>query len=129
MPHVQAQKTESSEDLYRVLIVRTGHRANEPKSNGALGRPPKHFSDEHAAAWREIAANCCDGVLIKADRIAVEIACYLLVEFRKAPTEFQAARMKQLISLLGKFGMTPSDRTKLSIQPTQQPAVDPWDAI
>ena len=56
-----------------------------------------------------------DGVLTVADRIAWCSLCELEAERREAPREFTGAKFASLISLLGRFGMTPSDRAKVSI--------------
>jgi hypothetical protein len=45
----------------------------------------------------------------------VALAAGLLAEHREAPLMMTAAKLSRLESLLGRFGMTPSDRAKLEI--------------
>src|SRR6267142_381948 len=91
------------------------HRAkNEPNPTEALGDPPVHLDPHVAQCWREIAEICADRVLTYADRIAVELAAGLLFEFR-INDGFSVMKLNMLITLLGKFGMTPSDRGKINL--------------
>ncbi len=87
---------------------------NEPNPTDPLGDPPDHLMPEQAECWREIADTCADRVLTYADRIAVEIAAGLLANYRSDPL-FSHRRLGLLITLLARFGMTPSDRGKISL--------------
>lgn len=87
---------------------------NEPNPTGSLGDPPEHMSDHAAQCWYEIADICADRVLTYADRIAVELASGLLLEYR-INKDFSVMKLNMLITLLGKFGMTPSDRGKINL--------------
>ena len=55
------------------------------------------------------------GVLTGADRHNVEMAAYLMAEYRKNPAEMQTSRLTLLNRMLCQYGMTPSNRAKLSI--------------
>jgi hypothetical protein len=55
------------------------------------------------------------GVLGEADRLALETLCRLVVEMRTDFKEMTAAKLTQMSNLLGRFGMTPSDRTKIVV--------------
>src|SRR5215510_10512172 len=79
---------------------------NEPNPTDPLGHPPDHLMPEEADCWQEIADTCPARVLTRADRIAVEIAANLLAGYRRDP-EFSHRRLNLLITLLGRFGMTP----------------------
>lgn len=96
---------------------------DEPPADdaGPVGDPPEYFNDRQRATWSEIVATCHAGVLCGADRIAVEMAAVLLDQFRADPVEFKAAKIVRLDSLLARFGMTPSDRTKVKV-PTKPKA-------
>ena len=72
--------------------------------------------------WDEIAANVAPGVLTAADRISLEIASELLFEFRINPFDFASQKLTRLESLLAKFGMNPSDRSKMSVGKPDAPA-------
>ena len=55
--------------------------------------------------------------VIKAtDRMPLEVLTCLMCEFRQGPTLFTASRIAQLMALFGRFGLTPADREKMSMQ-------------
>lgn len=61
---------------------------------------------------------CIPGVLTGADRFMMEIASDLLAEYRVNPKEFPVGKYGHMISCLARFGMSPSDRTKLGVAKT-----------
>jgi hypothetical protein len=97
-----------------------------PKSGWPLGEPPAEMSDEAQACWFEISAKAIPGVLTFSDTILLEMASDLLAEYRlvrAVPFEdrpkgmrFHSTDKTILIGLLARFGMSPSDRTKLGIE-------------
>jgi hypothetical protein len=89
-------------------------RDGEPEVTSPLGSFPKKKITADGC-WKELADIAPLGVLTGADRLSVEIAANLMVEYRKAPDEMQTSRLTLLNRLLGQFGMTPSDRARLSI--------------
>ena len=90
-------------------------RTNEPRPAGKIGNPPKHFSRELKAAWREIVKLTPEGVLTSADRIHLEVMSHLLVEFRANPEGFSAAKLTRLDAMFSKVGLNPCDRSKVVI--------------
>jgi len=94
--------------------MRKDRAKNEPNPTGPLGDPPEHLTEHQASCWRELAETCADRVLTYADRVAVEITACLLFEYRINP-RFSVMKLQQLIGMLGKFGMTPSDRGKINL--------------
>jgi phage terminase small subunit len=77
--------------------------------------------------WDELVSICPPHVLKNSDRLVMEIAVEYLRQFRESPASYSNERVRILISLLGKFGMTPSDRAKLSIPEVNNPDdEDPW---
>jgi hypothetical protein len=48
-------------------------KRTEPPTAGPLGDPPEHFTAEQAAVWHELASICPPGVLMRSDRVVVEI--------------------------------------------------------
>lgn len=88
-------------------------RPDEPAVDGEIGDPPERFTDGQRAAWFDFTLTCHAGVIGTADRIALEIAAVLLDDFRMNPVDMPAAKLARLDSLLGRFGMTPSDRSKV----------------
>ena len=91
------------------------YRKEVPKSELPIGDYPAVRSLDPEDCWKEIAAQSIPGVLTGADRIVLEVASNLLAEYRADPTKFVAAKYTHLISCLARFGMSPSDRTKLGV--------------
>ncbi len=92
-------------------------RSEETKSPYPIGECPSRLDEGERAAWDEIVSTCCPGVLTHSDRLAVEIAARLLAESWEAGREFDDVRRRQLYTLLGQFGMNPSDRSKIRVEP------------
>ena len=91
------------------------YKNNVPKSRLPCGNPPKTMSDEAQSCWFELSAKAVEGVLTYADTIMLELASNLLAEYRESPVEFPIGKYTHLIGVLARFGMSPSDRTKLDI--------------
>lgn len=87
----------------------------EPIPTRPIGPAPLTYATESAEIWDEIVAEMPAGVLTCADRIVLEIACNLISQFRQNPTETPVSRLAVLERILSKFGMNPSDRTRLSV--------------
>lgn len=92
------------------------YKNNAIKSELPLGEPPEQMRGDSQECWREISAYSLKGVLTSSDRICLEIASELLSQFRIDPLEFSSTKMSQLVGLLARFGMTPTDRQKLNIE-------------
>lgn len=88
---------------------------NEPVPVRGIGPNHSSLTEYEAAIWDEVVGISYAGVLGEADRIALEMMCRLIAEMRLNFEEMTAAKITQLSQLLGRFGMTPSDRTKISI--------------
>jgi phage terminase small subunit len=93
------------------------YRAVPPEGKGELGEPPEHVGAAAAAVWRELDRVSPVGVLTESDRIPVEMLSNLVIEYRENPSGFQASRLAQMVSLLGRLGMTPIDRHRLAVVP------------
>ena len=91
------------------------YKQDVPKSTQPLGQYPSERSSEPDEVWFEISSMCIPGVLTGADRIMMEIASNLLAEYRTDPVKFQVGKYPHLISCLARFGMSPSDRTRLGL--------------
>ena len=91
-------------------------RPNEPYETRPLGSPPKYLSDEAKKLWKEIAHNLPPGVGKVSDRFAFEMLVRLMAKERANASNNN--ERGQLIKLLGSFGMTPADRSKISIDST-----------
>src|SRR5437588_9372657 len=89
---------------------RRPERENEPVDLPELGEPPKEFCPDQAQAWNDIVEACPDGVLTGSDSLAVEVAARLLAQIRTGSL-LDTRLYSQFTALLGKFGMTPADRS------------------
>lgn len=89
-------------------------KREDPEVAGPLKGAPGHFTAEQIDIWKELVKAAPKNVLTESDRFALEIAALLLQQFRLDPIEFTAAKLVRLETLLGKFGMTPSDRAKVA---------------
>jgi len=99
---------------------------DEPVVTRGIGPAPERLTAEQRETWDEIVRICFAGVLGESDRIALEMIVVLLVEFRNGFADMNAAKMKLLESLMGRFGLTPSDRTKIVVRkaPTKNAFAD-----
>ncbi len=88
-------------------------REHEPENINPVGDPPEHLPDPEQAIWARIKEESIPGVLGQADRIAIEMACKLYVRVKEDTAT--GVDYNQLIKLLSQFGMTPADRSRLSI--------------
>jgi phage terminase small subunit len=97
----------------KVHPERMRERKNEPKEDRQIGDIPEYLAEDEKKAWREIVTNVIPGVLGQADRNSVELASVLMAAFRRRETT--SSDLGQLIRLLGQFGMTPSERSKINV--------------
>ena len=93
-------------------------RENEPENVNPLGEPPEFISEDEKKFWRVIEKESIPGVLGEADRQAVAIAAKLLA-ICHSEDGASSAQINQLTKLLSQFGMTPADRSKISIPKTK----------
>ena len=100
-------------------------RDGEPVVKTPIGAPPDDFSADERKHWRGLVDRAPMGVLTSADYYSVVMAAKLLAEFFGNYADFSHARMARLHSLLGQFGMTPSERAKLSIPKAKE--ANPFD--
>src|SRR5215218_7542410 len=102
-------------------------RKAEPRPNGPLGPPPRRLGDDQIEAWREIVECCPPGVLTKADRLVLELTARLLAEMWAAG-KLDARLAARLEACLGKLGMTPADRSKVTAAQAEKQE-SPWDRL
>ncbi len=100
-----------------VKLVTGGKPINdsEPAPSRGIGPSSSVLSEYERQIWDEVVGNMYAGVLGEADRFALELMCRLIAEMRLNFEEMPAAKLTQLSTLLGRFGMTPSDRTKITV--------------
>lgn len=98
---------------YRKHPERRAQRENEPVDLPDIEGPPSYLTTDQLECWHTIVEKCADGVLKQSDEVALEIAARLFAEMRAGTIDRPG--LKQLDTLLGKFGMNPSERSKVSV--------------
>jgi phage terminase small subunit len=101
-------------------------RANEPKPVGELGTAPVYMTKEQKKLWKELANQVTPGWLTIAERWAVELAVTLMSKMRDGT--IKTAEYTALASLMSKLGLTPSDRSRVSVPKTKDSAGE-WAAF
>ena len=96
-----------------------------PKSTLPLGDMPEWLTEAAKPVWFELEAYAAAGVLTGADRIVLGALAELVAEFREGPRDMPAARIGQMVGLLGRVGMSPADRQKLG--GPKKPEGNPFD--
>jgi len=92
-------------------------RPNEPDGNGIFPSvPPSHLNEDQHRHWLEIVAMVPAGVLTGSDIMAVELLAVLVTEWRNNYYEFPASKLARLSIEMGRLGLSPTDRAKLSIE-------------
>ena len=91
-----------------------------PKSKLPLGEPPDDLPEDAQECWYELSFYSIPGVMTGADRVLLEVASAMLAEYRKDRDGFPTTRLGKLIECLARFGMTPSDRTKLGVDKSKE---------
>jgi hypothetical protein len=103
---------------------RNKHRdnPNQPKAEGGIGPAPKHFTEQQVECWDYLVGCMFIGVMGKSDRPTMEMMSVLFHRFRYGEYDKEAvipalngAELSRLDSLLGRYGMTPSDRSKIVV--------------
>lgn len=106
---------------------RLKERQNEPVVMEPLGDAPEGWTGDKLQAWSDIVNTAPAGVLTKADRLAVELAAGLLARHRIMP--ITGTDLSQLSGFLGKFGMTPSERSKVSVSVPTKKQGNPFSSL
>lgn len=106
----------------KVLEMRGAHRKHperkrkhEPVPRAGIGPAPRHLTPGQAAIWDEIVGITPAGVLGDSDRVSLESLVKLVDDMRQDFSKFTGSKMSQMISLLARFGLTPADRTRISV--------------
>ena len=100
-------------DLRGAFDKNPQRRREDPKVEAGLGEAPDYFTDDERKVWAEIEQSAPEGVLSRADRIAVEMLTDLIVRFR-ARQPLKAAERNHMLNLLSRLGMTAADRSRVA---------------
>jgi|GEM_PF-2351003 len=83
------------------------------------GRAPAHLNLDQKTVWAEIIRTAPQGVLMKSDRIIVEVLVRLLLKVRT--TDGSTAEFNAIANVLGKLGMTPASRLSMNVERALEP--------
>ena len=92
-------------------------RRVEPTVTGPIGSPPKQTPLDFPAAWRYLIRCAPKGVLADRDRVWLEVAAHLLVQFRADPANMHPAKLGRLTSCLSALGLSPADASRVATAP------------
>lgn len=103
-------------------------KRTDPETTGPLGEPPDYMLPDEKERWEEIGRIAPLGVLTVADRPLIETAARLWAYCRRTPMEdLPTSKIDKLHTLLGRCGMSPADRAKISVP--EQKKKNPFEAI
>lgn len=88
---------------------------DEPQPTGGIGPWIEHRPVDKAAIWDELVEISAPGVLTNMDRVWLEMTVELLHKFRIG--EATSPDIKDLITMLSRIGMNPSDRQRVGVVP------------
>ena len=116
---------------FRKNPSRKKERANEPIPDQPIGDPPTRLTKSQKAVWRELVKQMVPGVLMSSDRALLSVICILLDQFWRANSgeeveKLKAGELTQLMRGLSALGLSPVDRTRVSVPP-KPPEPDGWD--
>ena len=115
-------------DLRGAFDKNPQRRREDPKVEAGLGEAPDYFNDDECKVWAEIAESAPEGVLSRADRIAVEMLTDLIVRFRSRQP-LKAAERNHMLNLLSRLGMTAADRSRVAKPDDGENQLDIWDVL
>ena len=89
-----------------------------------IGDPSADCPVKGKLLWHEIANTVPPHVATKADRIVFEVLVRLVTEVRADSSAMTPALASQIRACCSCFGMTPADRSRLSVPPVAAPDDD-----
>lgn len=99
--------------------ARGRERAAEPVSNAPISEAPPRLEATEREIWNEIRGQLVEGVALESDAIAFETLVKLVAAMRRGALD--AKEMGHLVRLFGLFGMTPADRSRVSVPTGAKP--------
>jgi len=98
-----------------------------PDVDYGLGPAPDYFTEGEREVWDYLVSVMFKGVLATSDRASFELMAKLFYRFRYGTFDrdaelpaLTAGELSRLDSLLGRYGMTPADRTKIVVPQGQK---------
>ena len=90
-------------------------REGEAVGDGEIGNAPRTLSKAGKKAWRYLVGQCPEGVLTGADRAAMELVAGAYAEIWNKEKPITIPHRQTVFAMLGKFGLTPSERAGLIV--------------
>ncbi len=81
--------------------------------NKPIGKAPVHLTPQERGIWAELIKSAPSGLLQKSDRLAVEVVVKLVGRMRGP--DAKTSDFAALSNLLGRLGLSPTDRLKMDI--------------
>jgi hypothetical protein len=107
---------------------------DQPDPEGGIGPAPEYFNEAEKKCWDYLVSCMFKNVMGKSDRPSMELMARLFYRFRFGTYEegamiipLNGAELSRLDSLIGRYGMTPSDRTKITVP--KESNVNPFELI
>ncbi|MBT2145283.1 MULTISPECIES: hypothetical protein [unclassified Rhodanobacter] len=94
-------------------------RRIQPTATGPIGAPPKQSALTFEQAWRYLVKCAPDGVLADRDRVWLEVAAHLLLQFRADPANMHPAKLSRLTACLSALGLSPADASRVVVAPAK----------
>lgn len=91
----------------------------DPTPTGPIGPPPKQKALTFPDAWRYLVKCAPAGVLADRDRVWLEVAAHLLVQFRADPANMHPAKLSRLTACLSALGLSPADASRVVVAPAK----------
>jgi hypothetical protein len=95
-------------------------RPNEPKGRAISKTPPKDFTPDQKALWKELMKMLAPGVAFESDRWALRHLVILEAKSRDPNIIFKDCDHTKLLNYLDRFGLNASARAKVSAEPPKE---------
>jgi hypothetical protein len=83
-----------------------------------IGDPPRGLTKAELLCWHEILATCHAGTVFEEDRFVVEEFAKVLAAMKNRKSKkIDAATYARFFKLVAMFGLSPADRSRVSVQP------------
>jgi hypothetical protein len=125
MPGRPQAALEVAELKGRMKHARGTYKKRRAKSRQPLGTAPNYLTEEEQKVWFEIESYAIQGTLRAPHRPILEITARLMAEFRRKFPDMATPRIGQLISCLGRLGLSPVDQQRLGLEKPEEEE-NPW---
>jgi hypothetical protein len=107
-------------DLSGAFKHNPARRRVDPPTHKPIGRPPKLGPITFEQAWKYIVKCAPRNILADdRDRLWIEVAAHLLVQFRADPAAMHPAKLSRLTAMLASLGMSPADASRVAAAPVK----------